>query len=291
MFSQYFGHYLLNKGLINAGQLTDALEYQRSVHLKLGVLAVNAGLMSPAQVEQIHNMQKKVDKRFGELAIQQGYLNEEQLNSLLNTQKQGHLMLGQALIDRKYFTLEQLQKALDNYKKESGLSTRQFNVVKNNDILEVEKIFQNYGESQLSKTYSDYVTLFVKNIIRFIDDNPTIEINQLNSDCKAEWYARQEIEGKIGMSTGIVCDTPVFIKLAAKFAQEIITEADELARDSVGEFLNLHNGIFLVNMSNNGVELEMKPQTVVKDTVVKVPGKAYCISCHMTWGKFDIIIM
>lgn len=291
MFSQYFGHYLLNRGLISAEQLTDALEYQRSVHLKLGVLAINAGLMSPAQVEQIHNMQKKVDKRFGELAIEQGYINEKQLTELLNTQKQGHLMLGQALIDRKYFTLEQLQKALDNYKKESGLSTRQFNVVKNDDILEIEKIFQNYGESQLSKTYSDYVTLLVKNIIRFIDDNPTIEINRLDSDYKTEWYAHQDIIGKITIHTGIACESQAFITLAGKFAQEKITEADELAKDSVGEFLNLHNGIFLVNMSNNGVELEMKPQAVVKDTVVKVPGKAYSISCHMTWGKFDVIIM
>lgn len=291
MFSQYFGHYLLNKGLINTEQLTDALEYQRSVHLKLGVLAVNAGLMTPAQVEQIHNMQKKVDKRFGELAIEQGFLNEEQLNTLLNTQKQGHLMLGQALIDCGYFTLEQLQKALDSYKKESGLSTRQFNVVRNDDILEIERIFENYGESRLAKTCSEYVILLLKNIIRFIDDNPTIEINRLNSGYKAEWYAQQEIVGNIGINTGIACDTPVFIALAGRFAQEEFTEADELAKDSVGEFLNLHNGIFLVNMSNNGIELEMKPQTVAKDTVVSVSGKAYCISCHMTWGKFDVILM
>lgn len=291
MFSQYFGHYILNKGLIKAEQLTDALVYQRSVHLKLGVIAVNAGLMSPAQVEQIHNMQKRVDRRFGELAVEQGFISAEQLNTLLATQKQGHLMLGQALIDLNYFTLEQLQTALENYKKESGLSTRQFNVIRNDDMLEIEQIFQNFGESQLCKTYSDYVTLLVKNVIRFIDDNPTVEINQFNSDYKTEWYAYQEIIGKINMHTGIACDTPVFIKLAGKFAQEELTEADELVQDSVGEFLNLHNGIFMVNMSNNGVELDMKPQSVVKDTTVKSSGKAYIISCHMTWGKFDLLIM
>jgi len=46
MFSQYFGHYLINNGLIKPEQLADALDYQRSVHLKLGVIAINAGLMS-----------------------------------------------------------------------------------------------------------------------------------------------------------------------------------------------------------------------------------------------------
>ena len=51
MYSQYFGNYLLKKGTIKPGQLADALEYQRSVHLKLGVIAVNAGYMTPAQVQ------------------------------------------------------------------------------------------------------------------------------------------------------------------------------------------------------------------------------------------------
>ncbi len=290
MFSQYFGHYLLNKELINPEQLADALEYQRSVHLKLGVIAVNAGLMSPAQVEQIHSMQKRTDKRFGELAVEQGFINEKQLDTLLTTQKQGHLMLGQALIDRNYFTLEQLQTALENYKKESGVSTRQFNVIKKDDTQEIEQIFQNFGESLFSRTYSDYVTLLAKNIIRFVDDNPIIEINQFKSDRRTEWYAYQEITGRINMRTGIACDTDVFIKLAGKFAQEDITEADELAKASVGEFLNLHNGIFLVNMSNNGLELEMEAQVVTKDVSVKSSEKAYIVSCHMYWGKFDLLI-
>lgn len=291
MFSQYFGHYLLNNNLIKPEQLADALEYQRSVHLKLGVIAINAGYMTPSQVEQIHDMQKRVDKRFGELAIEQGYITESQLNDMLGTQKQGHLMLGQALIDRKYFTMEQLQSALDNYKKENGMSNRQFNVIRNDDAQEIEKIFQNYGESMMSKTYSDYVTLLIKNIIRFIDDNPTIEINQFGSELKAEWYAQQEISGKISLHTGIAADTDAFVQLACKFAQEKIAEPDELAQASVGEFLNLHNGIFLVNMSNNGVELEMQPQTILRDTTVKCPNQAYVVSCHMIWGKFDVIIM
>lgn len=290
MYSQYFGHFLLNKGLIKPEQLADALEYQRSVHLKLGVIAVNAGLMSPAQVEIIHNMQKRVDRRFGELAIEKGFINEEQLNTMLTTQKQGHLMLGQALIDRNYFTLEQLQSALDHYKKESGMSTRQFNVVKSDETQEIEEIFLNFGETILSKTYSDYVTLLIKNIIRFIDDNPVIEINKLNGDYSAEWYAYQNIHGVVSLETGIACSEEAFIKLAAKFAQEDITEADELAQASVGEFLNLHNGIFLVNMSNNGVELDMKPQEVVRNHTVKGSDKIYVITCNMSWGKFDLLI-
>lgn len=291
MYSQYFGNYLLNNGLIKPEQLTDALEYQRSVQLKLGVIAVNAGYMTPSQVEEIHNMQKRIDKRFGELAIEKGYINEKQLEEMLATQKQGHLMLGQALIDRGHLTIEQLQQALDNYKKEYGMSTRQFNVVRKDDSQEIEQIFQNYGEALLGKMYSDYVTLLMKNLIRFVDDSPTVEINQLKSDITAQWYTSQEIFGKISLHTAIACDREVFVKFAARFAQEEITEPDELAQASVGEFLNLHNGIFLVNMSNNGVELEMHPQQVAENYTLANPGKAYVITCSMTWGRFDVILV
>lgn len=291
MYSQYFGQYLLNRNLIKPEQLADALEYQRSVHLKLGVIAINAGYMTPAQVEQVHGMQKRVDKRFGEIAVEQGYIDESQLNAMLNTQKQGHLMLGQALIDRNYFTIEQLQSALDSYKNESGMSGREFNVIRNNDTQVIRDIFQNYGETMMDQVYSDYITLLIKNIIRFIDDNPTVEINQLKSDLCTEWFAQQDILGKISMHTGIAADTDVFVKIAGKFAQEEITEPDELAQASVGEFLNLHNGIFLVSMSNNGVELEMNPQRVSRDYTIKNPGKAYIVSCHLIWGKFDVILM
>lgn len=290
MFSQYFGHYLLNKGLIKPEQLADALEYQRSVHLKLGVIAINAGFMTPAQVEMIHNLQKKVDKRFGELAVELGYINEDQLNTMLNTQKQGHLMLGQALVDRNYFTMEQLHDALENYKKENGMSNRQFNVIVNNDTQEIEKIFLGYGENQMSKAYSDYTTLLIKNIIRFVDDNPTIEINPLKTDLKADWYARQEIMGRLNFNTAVACDKEAFIKLAAKFSGEDITEPDELAQASVGEFLNLHNGIFLVNMSNSEIELELRPQEILKDFIIRRSNGLYTVSCHLTWGKFDVIL-
>lgn len=290
MFSQYFGHYLLEKGLIKPEQLADALTYQHSQHLKLGIIAINDGLMTPAQVEHIHNMQKQVDRRFGELAVEQGYINEEQLNALLKTQKEGHLMLGQALVDREYFTLEQLQTALDDYKKKSGLSVRHFNIVGNDDSLEIEQKFKNFGDGRIGRIYSDYVTLLVRNCIRFLDENPTIEIDHIDTGYKTEWYAFQEITGKISMRTGIACETAVFVQLAAKFAQEEIKEADELAQASVGEFLNLHNGIFLVNMSNNDIELEMKPQVVTKVNTVRSSERIYVVSCYMTWGKFDLLI-
>jgi hypothetical protein len=45
-----------------------------------------------------------------------------------------------------------------------------------------------------------------------------------------------------------------------------------------------------VNMSNNGIELEMEPQEVIENHTVKSQDKTYVISCHMAWGQFDVIV-
>jgi len=39
------------------------------------------------------------------------------------------------------------------------------------------------------------------------------------------------------------------------------------------------------------VELEMNPQQVEKNRMLANPGKAYVITCSMTWGRFDVILV
>ena len=54
MFSQFFGNYLLNEGLVTPTQLTDAIQDVNRLHTRIGELAVRYGYLTPEQVEQIH---------------------------------------------------------------------------------------------------------------------------------------------------------------------------------------------------------------------------------------------
>ena len=62
MLNQYFGYYLLNKGILTNLQLREILEAEQTVKVKLGVIAVNAGAMTAEQVEEIHNLQRTRDQ-------------------------------------------------------------------------------------------------------------------------------------------------------------------------------------------------------------------------------------
>lgn len=288
MFSKYFGHYLLNRELLTREQLEDALEVQKSVHVKFGVMAVDEAYMTPLQVEEVHEKQKQMDKRFGEIAVELGYLTNEQVELLISNQKQGHLFLAQALVDREYMTIEQFGAALKDYKSENSLSDDQFNAIRNGSIdLLVENILGGNGEEQKLK-YGQYLSLFAKNMIRFIDDQVFFETDVLDHPQPENWVVRQVIVGEAPLFTAIGANEEAFLHLASVYAEEELTEVDELAEDAVSEFLNLHNGIYLVNMSNWGTELTMNPQEVVKNATVS--GDVFLVTVNTSKGSFQLIL-
>lgn len=288
MFSQYFGHYLLNRELITREQLADALELQKSVHVKLGVIAVDEGYMTPSQVEEVHEKQKQMDKRFGEIAVELGYLTNEQVDALIFNQKQGHLFLAQALVDREYMTIEQFGAALNDYKKENSLSDDQFEAIRSGSIeLLVENVLAT-KDAEKKEKYGQYLSLFAKNMIRFIDDQVYLEVAALADPQPENWLVRQVIVGEAPLFTAIGADDEVFLHIASIYAEEDLTEVDEIAEDAVSEFLNLHNGIYLVNMSNWGTELTMNPQEVMKNATVS--GDVFHVSVNTSKGSFQLIL-
>jgi hypothetical protein len=285
MFSQYFGHYLLNHELITREQLADVLEFQKSVHVKFGVIAVDEGFMTPSQVELVHEKQRQVDKRFGEIAIEHGYLTDDQVEALITKQKQQHLFLAQALVDRGYMTIEQFSQALTQYKKENSLSDDQFEELKSGSI---EAIVENILLDDQKSVYGKYVTLFAKNLIRFIDDQVHLEVSDAEAGQQDKWLVHQEILGESPLFTAMTANEDVFLQIASKHAEEELTVVDELAKASVSEFLNLTNGIYLVNMSNWGVELNMKPQSINENA--KASGELTYLKVHTSFGSFQLLL-
>lgn len=288
MFSQYFGHYLLDQGYITREQLADALEYQKNTHIKFGVLAVDEGLLTPLQVDNIHQMQKQVDKRFGEIAVELGYLTEEQVESMLSAQKPNHLLLAQALVDKGYMTIEQFSNALNEYKELYRLSDEEFEAIKNGDIDTLVGTVLKEKNAEKVSTFRKYLSLFAKNMIRFIDTQVYLDVTPSKEIKESYWLVRQDIIGEQPLFTAIYADDEIFLSLASIYAEEELTQLDEYAQDSVSEFLNLNNGIYLVNMSNDGTELNMNPQSVYEK--VKVEGDIYSFTVHTTKGRFQLLL-
>ena len=287
MFSQYFGQYLLKKEYLTSEQLKTALEYQQSVRLKLGILAVNAGFMNSQQAKLVHEMQSKFDKRFGELAVESGYLKEEQVEELLSSQSFGYLLLAQALIDKNYISLEKFEESIYEYKEEYNISESQFLALQSDDVDEIINVYVNVEDDKFGLEIKHYISLFMRNIIRFIDSevytNEIVKVEEFKTKCAVS----QKIKNSINLQTYINAEENVFVKLASRFAEEELSSVDEMAKDSVGEFLNLNNGLYLVGMSNMGIELDMESQLVVFEKTISA---SYVLPIELPFGTIELIL-
>ena len=289
MFTQFFGNYLLNKGLVTAAQLADALAVQKETRLRLGVLAINAGYMTAAQVEQVHAEQQRVDKRIGDIACDMGFLTPAQVDELLSSQGAAHLQLGQALMNAGAMTNAAFEEALSGYKAENSLTDVDFADNSGNKISKVIKKFYAFDNESYSEILSEYVTLLFKNIIRFIGDDFTPLTPEKLSSINMQFSAIQQIEGKPSFTTAIEGDAKSYIAFASRFADEQLTEVDEMTDASCGEFINLHNGLFTVNISNEmSIELKLSPQEYSQD--YSLSGSIYRIPLVFPFGTVNFII-
>lgn len=294
MFSQYFGQFLLSRGLVSATDLERALSVQHETRMKLGVLAMNAGLLSAAQVQTIHEAQTRTDKRFGELAVELGFLSAADVDRLVASQRTANSTLGQTLVDQGSLSYERLESALRQYKEEEyGLSDAVFASMSGGSVdAIVSHVFERAGLGARPRL-TEYAILFAKNMIRFVDDDVLLEVRTEAPDEPYEWVASQRIHapgGAPAVVTAIAGTQEELLRLASAYAQEAVDEPGEMMEAAVGEWLNLHNGIYLVNRSNEGVELGMGPQTVVPGDRSELPPERVIVRIAGIRLSFDLII-
>lgn len=291
MFTQFFGNYLLNQRLVSNWQLIEALELQKNTKLKLGVLAINAGYMTAAQVDEVHAAQQRMDKRMGDIAVEMGYLTQEKVTELLSSQKMGHLLLGQALVDKGYMTNRQFETALNEYKQANQISDIDFTSSQKKKVETAIRSFYNFNSFKNADLFTEYLALLFKNLIRFIGDDFAPLDSKLVTDYPTIWLASQVITGKFSAFTAIEGTETAFISFASRYAEETFTDNDEYVKASIAEFLNLHNGLFTVNMSNERqLELGMAPQLVDNKRLLKTSSDMFCIPICFPFGTVNILL-
>ncbi len=290
MFTQFFGNYLLRRQLVSSEQLSEALQIQKNTRLKLGVLAINAGLMTADQVEKAHDRQQRADKRIGDVMVEMGFLTKDQVEELLRTQPTGHLLLGQTLVDKGYMSNAQFESALKSYKEENSLSDSDMNNTDENAAKKLVAGFYNISSGGDSDHAVNYVSLIFKNLIRFIGDDFTpMEPFALKEPIKN--VVLQNISGSTNMTTLIYAEKPALIAFASRFAKEEMSGDDEYTQACVSEFINLHNGLFAVNVSNDtGKELQLEPQCYYDEMDIKGLSKACVVPVNYPFGVINFVI-
>ncbi|MBQ9382792.1 MAG: chemotaxis protein CheX [Ruminiclostridium sp.] len=289
MYTQLFGHYLLNNKIIDADELSAALTAMTRIKPKLGAIAIDAGYMTAAQVDEVHEAQHTVDKRFGDLAVEKGFLTEDQTFELLARQKNSNLVLGQALIDFGFITNQQFENALSDYKRRTSL------IDGKDDEERMEKeMIQVLGIDNMpdSDFYAEYILLFIRNLIRFLGDDFSFAGVSRNVTVSMNYASCQELTGEISAKVALGGTERGFIGIAARYAGENLVETDGYTKACVGELLNLQNGLFAVNASNDkGIELELTPQTSEEKLMMNIPENGIAVTLSFSFGEIKIAVV
>ncbi len=290
MFSAFFGHYLLNEKVVTTNQLEQALERQDQVRLKLGTLAINAKLMTVDQVEEVHTMQLTCDQRFGELAMAAGYLTDNQLEELLSTQKSEHLLLAQSLVDLDILTFTEYETHLDNYKKQHELSDEKMEQFMSDDIETIINTYLSFEDDDNKSFYVDYVTLFIKNQVRFINSHIRLGKATLIKQKSYDHMICQTLKTNQKYFTALAGGTSSMMAFAGMYADEKFKVFGEYPIDAVGEYINQNNGLFIVNKTNEGLKLTMNIQTHIESPTIKPYRPLYDIPIYCLCGEIHLIL-
>lgn len=292
MIGQFFGNYLLNTGFISRENFLKAMELKRNSHVKLGLLAIDAGYLTPEQVNMLHQKQQTVDKKLGDLAVEMNLLTKEQVDELLQRQSNSYLSFAQTLVEHGFLTDAQLNQALADYKKKYSLSDKDFVSEQSESIKAILADFYGFESCGQEDIYIKYIELLFKNIVRFVGDDFIPLLPAELSEYDMNWNIQQQIVGKVNLLTVMEASKNSFIKFAERYADDDSNMQKDYAQDAVGDFLNLHNGLFIVNLSSeNSLELYLKPQESRNPGIVRFKKEIICLPLCFSFGIVNILLI
>ena len=290
MLSQFFGNYLLNENLVTPQQLVNGIQEVQKIHKKIGELAIRYGFLTKDQVEKIHIMQTEKDKRFGELAVESGYMSQEELDKLLSLQHNDYELLCKILIDDNAITKEDCYHALQAF-----LEKHKLGDLDNLSLLQATKInilindFYDLTDLEDAPIFMKYLILLFNNITRFIGTDFTPQQEFLMKEPTGDPLFYQKIVGDFRAYSAVYASKETLMAMASRYAEEEFTDFDEYVEASIADFLNLHNGVFTVNMSNE-MQMELMLEPPAEGNVLDYNKTVYCIPVSFPFGTLHFVI-
>ena len=291
MYSQFFGSYLLRRDAITPEQLTHAISQLSAAHIKLGTLAMHKGYMVASEVDEVCFLQTREDRRFGEIAIERGYLTEDQVRELLKTQIPDFLLFGQCLVDDGAISYEELQTLVLDYEAENEMYDIDLNIESKEKITQLIERFFLVAEVPITEYSIMYMELMFNNLVRFIGDDFTPLTPIPCDEFPVNYCVSQRIHGKVNCISRVDMEEDVAIAFASRYAKTTFTEFDEYVQASIEDFINLHNGLFMVNMSNeHSIELSLDPPSVDTTEALSLSSMTFILPVIYPFGAIHLII-
>ena len=243
MGNRYFSQYLLNAGVLDAGNISDVMPKSAHAVPQLHILAMQQHLLSESQVEELSTADDVV-KTLEEAKM----LSDAQIESLKNTVPGRDARVAQTLLDEHIADLKTIERCFREY---------------DNDELHpikyaVKKIVSKYEEmNPVADIYGEYTEMFVGALQRFMDTDAVVLTEATDLDFAGTRIVSQSMGGQLSVAVAVLAKNQMFLEMARRYSGEDLTELDELAEDSLAEFINVLNGLYIVNLSGRDLDMDL----------------------------------
>ena len=286
MFSQLFGEYLVNEGVISDKELREVLDEQDSTKVRLGTIAVAQGYMTENEAEEVNHLQTQYDRRFGDIAVERGYLSEREVDELLEQQGNAFMKFLQIMFEKDYIHASQLDEYLTNFQTHKGFSNDEMKALKCDDIDGIVPLF-----AFSAKPYvTDIVALILRNITRFVTQDYYIGSIRHVDTLEYKSIIGQKTYGTHGIYTAVASTEKEdgLIALASDFAKENLSKMDNYVYDTLSEFVNMCLGLFVTSISKGELFIDIEPPFVYVNQSVK--GDGYVIPLYIHGKEFMLFV-
>lgn len=287
MFSQLFGHYLIDKRIITPDEYRATIENQLKVRVKLGTIAIADGLLTEEQVDDINRLQMQQDKRFGDIAVEMGLLTEEQISSLLAKQGNPYMQFVESITQSTGLSAGVIEKTLAVYQKENGFTDQDMEALKNDDIGALIPVFAKSDNPLVT----EIAGLVIKNVNRFITRDYYMGHISKAKSLSYHCLAGQRITGSGTYYAALAAsaDDEAFQLVAGRFSGVKAARGSADSFDGVCEFINVNDGLFASDQSENaGREFELEPVEAYQDQ--KVTGDFYILPIYIEEQPITLVI-
>ncbi len=108
------------------------------------------------------------------------------------------------------------------------------------------------------EVYAEYMELLLDSLQSMAGTQAVISpVSITDMACEPNHGSSQALQCALGFVPGLIAVDDVFLELAKRYSQEELPEIDELAVDSVEEFLNVVNGLFTIHLAKEKLTAEL----------------------------------
>lgn len=137
--------------------------------------------------------------------------------------------------------------------------------------------------------YTRYVDLFVEKLQQLVHTG-TKKILEERYDIPEPNYAVSLcMGGDIQFVSGFIAEEAVFLELAHRYSEMPLTEVDELAADSLMEFLNVVHGLFAITLADEEIDCELQLARWAKN-VVPHGSHQHLVTIQTDCGALQIVM-